>query len=173
MKNSSHVHSNTRSQGFVMSCSCSGLKCTKLACIRNIRSFVLSFVRSLVTTYVSIHMRACLHTTHISQQVTKRGGGMFNVRARTDPSDPFRLWHYSILLHCVRFDWYQSITHVTPENTINVMTAGLETSNLTFLCHRIAAICWKTRISSKNTTTAGVYIHTCRQNVWIFPIQCI
>lgn len=154
-----------------MYCNSSGLKCTNLACIINISSFVLSFVRSLVTTYVRILcVRAYIRTTHISQQITKRGGGMVSLPARTDPSEPLRFWHYSFCMASVLIDRYQSTTRVTSGKTINIMIAGLGTSNLTFLCPQIAAICRKTRVSLKNTTNACVYIPTYRQNIWIFPI---
>lgn len=57
-------------------------------------------------------MLAYTRTTHISQHATKPGVGMVSVPARTDPSDPLRLWHYSILLHGMSLD-SQSTTRVT------------------------------------------------------------
>jgi len=41
--------------------------------------------------YVYMCMLLYTRTTHISQQVTKPGGGIVSVPARTDPSDPLRL----------------------------------------------------------------------------------
>ena len=52
---------------------------------------------------------------------------------------------------CVLTHRYKRTTRVTPGKTIKVMTAGLGTSKLTFLCPYIAAICRKTIISLKNT----------------------
>jgi hypothetical protein len=176
MKTSSHVRTNTRSRGFKMSCNYSGLKCTKLACIINIRALVLSFVHSLVTTYVRIHI-ACVRThalhTSVSRSLNEEAECFVFLLALIRRNPYVHDITVFFCMACVLIERYQRTTWVTSEKTINIMTAGLGTSNLTFLCPQIAAICRKTRVSLKNTTNACVYIPTHRQNIWGFPIQRI